>query len=709
VVATGSFTNSLSWDSGLVPTNGISATVTNAGIAVFDGGTASVGVLGLGSGLGNGALDVQAGALTGQYVCVGAAWGGTGTVVQTGGCVVSTVSADPSFGIGYAAGSVGTYTLSDGLVLARGGTFHVGSWGNGTLVQTGGEVTGSAWMIVARYLGSVGNYTLSGGTLSQPMANYGLVVGEQGFGTLTVTNSGVADLVGGLAISGGLAGGTEGTGVVNLCSGGLIRTPGVTKNAGSHATFNFDGGTLRARGDGATLASFIWGLNQANVFEGGAVIDSGSNTVIVNQNLKSGCAKDGGLVKQGTGTLILTGTNTYNGSTVVSGGTLKAISPLLHRWSFNGNASDSVGHAPATVIGNVDTSSGRYYKLAGGAKGSSYISLGTNIIPEDKTPITIELWATQNAIQSWSRIINFGASVNNYMMMCWAMGTDGSTDLLEFFPLPANGGNGFQASNTMQPYALGTEYHIAMVITPGAGPGGTTLFQWYKMDASGAVLSSGSQSAAWTPDELLGQADMWLGHSEWGDNDASASYNEVRIWNVALTRAQLAENSVLGPDVLPALTVLPAQSGMVLASGTTLDLGGGSQTISGLCGSGAVSNGALNVTGAIAPGGTNTIGTLSLAPSASLSGTLLLDVARNGSCDRLLAQGALDLTKLTLQIQDLSQLKSGNVYVIAKCEPRSLTKPFKSTNLLGERWYVSYDNAGGEVRLVSLGLAIIVR
>ena len=43
---------------------------------------------------------------------------------------------------------------------------------------------------------------------------------------------------------------------------------------------------------------------------------------------------------------------------------------------------------------------------------------------------------------------------------------------------------------------------------------------------------------------------MWLGHSQFNDNDASASYNEVRLWNGALTQAQLAYNSLLGPDVL---------------------------------------------------------------------------------------------------------------------------------------------------------------
>ena len=83
---------------------------------------------------------------------------------------------------------------------------------------------------------------------------------------------------------------------------------------------------------------------------------------------------------------------------------------------------------------------------------------------------------------------------------------------------------------------------------------GRTVFTVYKRDAStGAVIDSAVRktSTAWSLADLS-QNEFYLGRSHWAvDNDASCDYNEVRIWNVALTDAQLTENVLLGPDVLP--------------------------------------------------------------------------------------------------------------------------------------------------------------
>jgi hypothetical protein len=139
-----------------------------------------------------------------------------------------------------------------------------------------------------------------------------------------------------------------------------------------------------------------------------------------------------------------------------------------------------------------------------------------------------------------------------------------------------------------------------------------------------------------------------------------------------------------------------------------LDLNGTAQTLSGLSGSGVVTNGTLAVNGDIAPGGTNVVGTLTLAAVAPQSGTLLIDAAPDGTSDLLAVQGALNLTGLALRIQDVSQLKAGQRYVIASCAPGGLTGPFTSTNLNTGGWSVSYNNAVGQVLLLSRGLLILI-
>jgi len=748
-----------------------------------------------------GTLNLTNGSVTATTLFVGES--GTGTVNQTGGAIAVIGAGDPAFSLGHlVAASVGTYTLSGGVLGLTGtGNFQVGGYGKGSFTQVGGVVTGNSWMVIGRYASGSGTATLAGGTFNQTGAGYKLIVGEAGLGTLIITNAGFANLVGGMSI--GHAGGT---GTVTLATGGLILTPIVYQpgTGNSRSFFNFDGGTLRARGSGVTIANFLQGLTLASVKAGGAVIDSSSNLITVAQSLASGANPDGGLTKLGTGTLTLAGTNSYNGATTISNGVLRlgvanaitnigairvvggtfdlggfsvtngavtldngsiingtlnatsyeltgsgsvyarlvggasltksgsgsavlfganayvgetrinagtlrvSASPasLAHRWSFNGDMNDSAGGRTALRYGTTTpTLSSTQVTLAGGGKGTSWVDLGANILPTNNVPVTIELWATQNVVQNWARIFDFGSGTANNLLMSWTQGTAINSDQLRFVTPSGDA----SINNTLNPYTLGTQFHIAVVIKPNGS--GSTITA-YKMDAGGSVLATGSFNDNSSLANLI-QNNMWLGHSEYNDSDASASYNEVRIWNVALTQAQLADNSLLGPDALPAGAGgdgLPSGTQVSLAANATLDLNGNSQTVTGLSGSGLVTNGTLTVNnGTIAPGGTNVIGTLTLAATTELSGTLLVDVALDGTSDLLKVQGSLNLTGLALQIQDVSKLKPNRQYVIATCAPGGLTGRFVSTNLDGSRWLVSYNNTTGEVRLISRGLLIMIR
>jgi autotransporter-associated beta strand protein len=120
--------------------------------------------------------------------------------------------------------------------------------------------------------------------------------------------------------------GSQGT--VNL-NGGTLAVNNVitdnnnagTTNGAEKATFNFNGGTLKAT---TSQGAFLEGLTTAKVQANGAKIDDGGFAITIAQPLLAdSTSPGGGLTKLGAGTLRLSGTNSYTGSTIVSNGVLQ--------------------------------------------------------------------------------------------------------------------------------------------------------------------------------------------------------------------------------------------------------------------------------------------------------------------------------------------------------------------------------------------------
>jgi autotransporter-associated beta strand protein len=184
------------------------------------------------------------------------------------------------------------------------------------------------------------NLVINGGTLTVESGtglNSLLSVsnnGSNGVSNATVTQNAGTVTVGNIYINNNSTSADPGAGLYELNGGTLITNVILGQyNSGNYgtSTFDFNGGTLQAS---ATNTGFVQGLTTVNVQAGGAIINTNGFSDTITSNLISDPSvvggTDGGLTKQGSGTLTLSGTgNTYNGNTTVSGGTLQIDTGFL--------------------------------------------------------------------------------------------------------------------------------------------------------------------------------------------------------------------------------------------------------------------------------------------------------------------------------------------------------------------------------------------
>ena len=121
----------------------------------------------------------------------------------------------------------------------------------------------------------------------------------------------------------------------------------------------------------------------------------------------------------------------------------------------------------------------------------------------------------------------------------------------------------------------------------------------------------------------------------------------------------------------------------------------------------------LTVTEAIAPGmGTNSLGTLTFDAAVAIANDVALeiDVDENGNSDCLNYPAEIDLSQMTLQVNDLSKLNKTKKYTIATLNGGIKDNAlFKSTNLPTD-WAVRYSAFSHELKLVPVkGTYFVVR
>ena len=548
----------------------------------------------------------------------------------------------------------GAINIANGIHI-DGGTlyFEYGSdIGNTSVAADSGDCTIRAWAGNGAIGGPV--TVASGATLKQTsgLVNYG--------GTVS-----------GLAVTGGTAN-------FNGAANGLAVSGGTANFGGDVTDLAVSGGTVNFRDMAVTSASGTGGVTCTN---GVIVVGAGGNggTVAVNSFPRTGTVR-------------------------IEGGTLRAAnvvtSTLLHRWSFNGDCNDAVGSNNAVFKGSGTFSyvnDNTEISLPGGGRGTGWLDCGSNIIPSalGNTPFTIELWVTPRSLDNWRQVFALGnntrgvdntGGMNTKGLLCtFKMG--GSPYSISYNAANATGGNANWPIGNSE-LTANREYHIAFTVTPRGG-NAATVTAYVRDMTTGSVRTRTDDVTDWTTTQI-DQTNFWLGHSHWNDGDPAANYNEVRVWNDALSAEALALSAQKGADATEAdIAEIAAAS----AGEQTLDMAGGTLDLGGRklaqpvvkAGSGTVPNGTLDVTDSLV---------VNLADCIA------------GNC--LAVGGTIDLTGATLVLEDpavLDTYKSPITFLRATTGGSIVGVPVCPQ--LSKGWRISIKD--GKARLKKDAFTIFIR
>lgn len=235
------------------------------------------------------------------------------------------------------------------------------------------------------------------------------------------------------------------------------------------------------------------------------------------------------------------------------------VEGLVNRWSFSESEGlvllDSVGGRNGSIIVQEEADhvlANSQVQLTGGSRAAAdYIEMPAGLL-DGISNVTIEVWATPQSAQNWSRLFDFGAgndATAGTFFLSLARGTSLNQQRLEF-DSPAQ-----FTVDTGLTTTPGQPYHY--VVTWGAtnGTDGGGRLEWYRDGVFIGGVDTGSTTAQDVDDSVL-----WLGRSQYAaDATANADFDEVRIYNRVLTPAEINFNRINGPDNfnIPPPTAVP--------------------------------------------------------------------------------------------------------------------------------------------------------
>jgi len=369
------------------------------------------------------------------------------------------------------------------------------------------------------------NFDINANGTSSAATNFNLNGGKMQIGAFTRTNAtaGAANV--------NLNGGT-------LTFGGPNNTDIMPLSLGTASNFT-------ATGSGSTLNfnNHVYAINHAIAGTGTLTISGGTL-----QN--SGPFTFGGKLAAGTGAVIIANssdqfgasTPTFNGgiirlsgnvdftAPVSTGNTTLFASNLTHAYTFNdGTAKDGIGHADGTIV-NATIANG-VAAFNGAGVGGSRITLPVSTTDDvnalnvgSYTDKSFVMWVTQLAdTNTFSRFLGFGSNAGAPAdANVWSMYFGGGNITNRFW----------NAGYQTVPDTIGQLGMLAVTFT-----GQTENVYYVTPSGTATILNYATTAAAWP---TIWQGGAWIGGVPFGNNSMNGTIDDYRIYNTALSAADVA-------------------------------------------------------------------------------------------------------------------------------------------------------------------------
>jgi hypothetical protein len=216
----------------------------------------------------------------------------------------------------------------------------------------------------------------------------------------------------------------------------------------------------------------------------------------------------------------------------------------VHRWSFDADASDSVGDADGNLKEGAVVKDGRL-ELNGE---TAYVELPIGGTIAGLSNATIEGWVNwKEYLDPWARIFDFGQGQNASLYVTTRNGRadQGSAADTPRFVITNSGFQSEEQINAPDKFPINKETHVAVTIDGEKGVA--------KLYLDGKLVAT-KEGLKLKPSDLGNTPNNWLGASQYEETDPLfyGTISEFRIYDTALGDDEITNSFQRGPDELEA-------------------------------------------------------------------------------------------------------------------------------------------------------------